>query len=84
MLAFSDWAITEMVPISFGSLTFLVAFGPQEIWIPINLGLHENHYMAFLGPKKVRGPKEIEDQFSYSLRLSMKGKFIYYDLLGKS
>ena len=50
-------------------------FGPQEILAP-----YEHHYTVFLGPKKVRGQKEIGDQFSYSLRLSMKGK-VDVDLL---
>ena len=50
-------------------------FGSREIW-----SLHENHQMAFScgaqiswGPnfswtKKVRGPNEIKDHFSYSLQ----------------
>ena len=66
------WAPRSLVP---------EKYGPQEIW-----SLHENHDMAFscraqisrgpnfLGPKKVRGPNEIGDHFSYSQSMLLKGR----------
>ena len=63
-------AVTEMVPNLIWSPDF---FGPQEVWSRRNMGLHENHHMAFsCGAQTSRGPKMSGAQirsgpFQYSL-----------------